>query len=75
MINRFRMVSVGPSSWMAITTIACWLCCSSIALAQNQAAEPAPNISTGPNFIIDSLLVAALIGGAVYAVCRPSRRV
>ena len=38
------------------------------------SAQNLPAVPHG-SFLVDYLLVALFVGGAIYAVCRPSRRV
>jgi hypothetical protein len=60
---------------------------SSVALSQEDRAvssspagtragssQESPSVPHG-SFLLDYLLVALFVGGAIYAVCRPSRRV
>jgi hypothetical protein len=45
-----------------------------LAQATNTAAEPAAEGGGGTWPILDWLIVVALIGGALFAICRSSRR-
>ena len=71
-----------------MTGIRRWLCCGvlfstlAMAMADSCLAQPTGNNQLPPSntevrgksFVVEALIVVALMGGALFAVCRSSRR-
>ncbi|MBT4865541.1 MAG: hypothetical protein HON53_10580 [Planctomycetaceae bacterium] len=48
---------------------------ATIAWAQNEAGEQASgNLAPAPSYTLDVVILVALVGAAVFAICRSSRR-
>jgi len=48
---------------------------ATIALAQNEAdGQDSGNLPPAPSYTLDVIILVALVGAAVFAICRSSRR-
>ena len=71
-----------------MTGIRRWLCCgvllSTLAMGSADSCLAQPNVGNqlppsntevrGKSFVVEALIVVVLMGGALFAVCRSSRR-
>ncbi len=69
--------------WLTGLTVAALVHLLSAGMPAASAAEPAPlaqggvtvTKSSGRNWVVEALVVVALSGAALYAICKSSRRV